>query len=585
MRVSDLSVITRYLNYDKAQQEKIQKYNAQLASGKKILKPSDNAIDTVRSLRFKSLQKTLESYLRNMDLARTTQNVAETSLKNTQDASYDAKVELVQLLNTGVFDEEDAVILKDYLKDLRNYMVRQANTKVGDKYLFGGVKSQTEPFDALGFYHGETKETDVPIAETTEVNSTFNGRNYFGTENTYVTSVSAATLTEIADSGSFKIENIPLEKKSINITTFDGTSVSYKDDGDGKIIDTSTSTQVGTVDYEDGIITITAAKNTSANETMTLNYNYYEKKIGIIKAIDDAVSIIEDGDLKKLHGKISSIGNEDATSTFNFEDNTTTLTETTTTSGSYQISQTPVTKKSIFISKHNATDVNWKDDGNGNIIDLDNSNETVGTINYTTGLITITQDTTNPSSNTITLNNNVIIISNSNATISIAYDNDNSDSRYASSIDEIVTKINNLEENQDLNNQNYFTAYTFTDSSQKVRLGVRSEIESNPEINISVNGDLSIKMGDFKHILETFDNGFEKVGRYRSILGTQMKLIDDLKMQHENFKTNYNELVSKLEDADLVKVIGELEKAKTAYQATMAAYMQNRKLSLLEFFK
>lgn len=573
MRISDLGIFNRYLRYDRIQQAKIQKYSNQLSSGKKILSPSDSAIDNARVMRLKSINSEIASYLRNMDFVQTTQNIAEQSFSNVIDAASETKVDIVQLLNTGVLDSEDANIFKQYLQNTRNYIINQANTKVGDNYLFGGIKSQEEPFDINGYYHGETTDTKAPIATGTEVPIKFIGSQSFSTESSKRISIVNGSIDEIDDSGIYQLKQ-NIEPKSVVIKQIGTTSVNYTDDGQGNIID-NTNTVVGSIDYEKGLVTlINESGNGSAS--IQLDYDYHEQKIGIVKTIDDINSIIDSGNIAWLHGTISQYGFQDPTSLLKVENSITQLTETSGTSGTYQLSNTPILTKSIFIQSHNGSTVNWKDDGEGNIIDLDNNNAIVGSVDYTNGTITITSDQSDSTSNTITLNNNYIRLDNGQNVVSIAYDQN-------TTLNDILTKINTATDNS-ANGKPIFEAFTFKDSDGEYRLGFLNKDEETNQLDVRITGDLAIRTGSFDHILEKFDRHLSNIERSRSKLGTEMKLLENLKEQHEAFQVNYKELISKLEDADFSETITELEKAKTAYEATMASFMQNRDLSLLKYF-
>jgi flagellar hook-associated protein 3 FlgL len=95
---------------------------------------------------------------------------------------------------------------------------------------------------------------------------------------------------------------------------------------------------------------------------------------------------------------------------------------------------------------------------------------------------------------------------------------------------------------------------------------------------INVNGN-NVK------ILEAFDIGLNTVMQYRSVIGTQVKTIQDLKTINDQNKVFNNDLISKLEDTETAEAITNLKKAQVAYQALISVFNQNRQLSLLEFFK
>ena len=73
--------------------------------------------------------------------------------------------------------------------------------------------------------------------------------------------------------------------------------------------------------------------------------------------------------------------------------------------------------------------------------------------------------------------------------------------------------------------------------------------------------------------------------QHRSIIGEQIVVADSIKEQNETLRVDFSNLISKLEDTDYAGAISHLEKAKTAYEATLASIMQNKDLSLLKFYK
>ena len=183
MRITDLLKYDNYIKNDQIRQNEIEKYSKQIATGKKLLSPSDDTVATVSALRLKTINQDIERYGRNMDFVLNVLDSAETQLNSIVEAGQELRVEIVRLLNTGVLDKEDAKVLRDYFVNMKDYIIKQANFKIGDTALFGGVKTQTDPFASDGTYQGETTETKVPIAPGVELNTTFNGKVYLGVNN------------------------------------------------------------------------------------------------------------------------------------------------------------------------------------------------------------------------------------------------------------------------------------------------------------------------------------------------------------------------------------------------------------------
>ncbi len=204
MRIPDIAFFDTFIKYDRIREKDLERYTRELSSGKKILSPSDNTVDNVRSLRLKKLTEDIETYNRNIDMVKNHLDVAESTLGTIVNTAQETRVEIVRLLNTGVIDQEDAQILKDYFQSMRDYILNQANVAIGDSRLFGGVKSQVDPFASDGTYNGETVETTVPVAKGVELNTTFSGKSYLGVNeisNKMLIVETIDKIIEIIDSG------------------------------------------------------------------------------------------------------------------------------------------------------------------------------------------------------------------------------------------------------------------------------------------------------------------------------------------------------------------------------------------------
>ncbi len=182
MRISNNQLYGSFIKYDRVHQEKLEKYDRQIASGKKLLAPSDDTVATTGALKLKESNSQVDNYLRNITIVQSRQEAAQTALTNIYDTAQDAKVEIVRLLNHGVLDHEDAQIVDDYLQGLKKYIVDQANTKVGDVYIFSGTKTDQKPFNEDGSYNGNTNTQKIPVSRAYELEGTFNGAEKLGTK-------------------------------------------------------------------------------------------------------------------------------------------------------------------------------------------------------------------------------------------------------------------------------------------------------------------------------------------------------------------------------------------------------------------
>jgi len=199
MRVTNQELFDILLRYDRLRNSQLKRATEEISSGKSLLFPSDNPVDFARKLRFERLVGKLKRFNRNVDLTGSILSTAETSLNSSVNLLQEARVKIVQVLNTGALNGEDAKVLADYFRKVAEYIVNMGNTRVGDSYIFGGVKSQSPPFGSDGTYSGETVETTVSVANGVDINTTFNGGDYFGVNRVSNKITVVEVLNRIAD--------------------------------------------------------------------------------------------------------------------------------------------------------------------------------------------------------------------------------------------------------------------------------------------------------------------------------------------------------------------------------------------------
>ena len=170
----------------------------------------------------------------------------------------------------------------------------------------------------------------------------------------------------------------------------------------------------------------------------------------------------------------------------------------------------------------------------------------------------------------------------------------NEDGTYNGSNNETTVPIaKNVELNINFDGEKNLGVFEITDKDTNTTTKKMAIVAALDKISeIIQSGDLSqINQPKFEvngkdyTVLDLFDLGHNAVLESRSILGSQEKTLDDLKEQHDNMQVSFSELTSKLEDSEFTEVIIQLEKAKTTYEATLASFIQNKDLSLLNYFK
>ncbi len=232
MRVPDIKFFDLFIKYDRKREATLQRKTEELSSGKRLLYPSDNPVDSARVLRFKKLISTFERFNRNIDFAKTSLENAESVLDTVVNTLQEVRVKIVQVMNTGVINDEDAKTLVDYFKAAKEYIINQANFKIGDNYIFGGVKVQDPPFDSDGKFRYKDSSgkytvdtTKISVANGVDVELNYNGADMFGVNQTS----GKITAVEVIDKIIDIIESGDIKQLNTAEITVDGTSMKLLD--------------------------------------------------------------------------------------------------------------------------------------------------------------------------------------------------------------------------------------------------------------------------------------------------------------------------------------------------------------------
>lgn len=183
----------------------------QAASGKRILKPSDDAVGSVRALALRKQVAAAERYLGAAQTGRETLDSAAASLSEASDLLNDARADIVQGLN-GTLNDGDRRVLAGELREIRERLLALANKKSGDRYVFGGTATLQAPFqsaDVLGVarvdYTGAARSGELLIGENDRIDVGLPGSEIFAKSEPFGTvfgTLTGAAAGASADQGS-----------------------------------------------------------------------------------------------------------------------------------------------------------------------------------------------------------------------------------------------------------------------------------------------------------------------------------------------------------------------------------------------
>lgn len=183
---------------------KLNELSEQIASGKKINKPSDDPGSAITALTAKTSINKIENYITNIENAQSEIDVVDKALQSAIDINHRAKELAIEASNATTGSEQLAAI-KTEIDQLTKQLTDLGNTKFGDKYIFGGTVTETAPFetDENGNvrYNGTpstgTYERKIEISEGVTMAVNLAGESVFGEY--YV--LTEGTPPEMAGSG------------------------------------------------------------------------------------------------------------------------------------------------------------------------------------------------------------------------------------------------------------------------------------------------------------------------------------------------------------------------------------------------
>ena len=177
MRVTESNIAANFLNNINQTRERITVEQAQLATGKRVTKVSDDPQATDSILRLKSFLSANAQYQTNNAQAEADTEATESALNNFSDLLVNLKGILSQATNGA--QTLNLQTYADQIDQLLGDAVGIANTKSNGRYLFGGTNTLQQPFTLAADHssvtvnpNGITGSIEVPINEG--VNQTVN---------------------------------------------------------------------------------------------------------------------------------------------------------------------------------------------------------------------------------------------------------------------------------------------------------------------------------------------------------------------------------------------------------------------------
>lgn len=174
MMISNLlsNLQTNYRSMDKTQQ--------QLASGKKINKPSDNPVTAVRSMYYQTSLNDIDQFKRNVADGTNWMQSTDDGLDQVTQVLQRVRELTVKASNDPMDQNAKSAIVAE-ISQLKGQLGQVANSELAGKYIFAGTDTTTPPFDpsTKDFTNNNSQSINYQVGKGTSVPINIPGKNVF----------------------------------------------------------------------------------------------------------------------------------------------------------------------------------------------------------------------------------------------------------------------------------------------------------------------------------------------------------------------------------------------------------------------
>lgn len=163
---------------------KMGKLQDQLATGKKITRPSDDPVVAMKGMYYRTNLTEIQQYKRNLSEVYAWMDNSEASLEHVQSAMHRGRELLVQAGN-GALSAEDRQAIAVEIGQIKEDLAQVANTKVAGRYIFNGTAvNQPRITDAsdTSTISTENEPFMVEVSRGIKLQSNINSDNVFSKE-------------------------------------------------------------------------------------------------------------------------------------------------------------------------------------------------------------------------------------------------------------------------------------------------------------------------------------------------------------------------------------------------------------------
>jgi len=173
---STLNTVRDSLNRSRLRMNELQKQNSTM---KRVNTPSDDPVGNVKLMTIRNEDLDNEQFERNSNLAKTFLNYTDSSLEEVTNLLVRAKELALGQASSAANGAESRVMVAEEIKNIIQEVNSIANRRLGDRFIFSGYKTGTQPFDQGGTYSGDNGKIMVEVQKDVFVGMNLPGHEVF----------------------------------------------------------------------------------------------------------------------------------------------------------------------------------------------------------------------------------------------------------------------------------------------------------------------------------------------------------------------------------------------------------------------
>lgn len=179
MRIADkmtIGQVDRNLQKNRSDMTQLQ---TQAATQKRVNRPSDDPLAASRVLASRADEQSYKQFIQNISQAKSFLEFSEQALGELNESLVRAKELAIAQATDGGTGEETRRITAEEVHQIYQQAVQIGNRKLGERYIFGGYSTLSQPFNSQGQYSGDDGDMKIQIHKDAFIGMNIAGSKVF----------------------------------------------------------------------------------------------------------------------------------------------------------------------------------------------------------------------------------------------------------------------------------------------------------------------------------------------------------------------------------------------------------------------